>query len=139
MNSIQMLGDTFQQKWSLFKQNILCDKNKQIFPGRKLFMRNFQLNQKVQSSTVCPISSAPFYIVTYYLKWVCFTHDPFYIVTYYVKGVMTSWPLSIQGSHKEKFFFSCPAPKRGGGVRAWLHRKKNTFFISKKIPKKCGH
>ena len=53
--------------------------------------------------TVCPGSSDPFHIVTYYIKWgttswtytVCpRSSDPFYIVTYYIKWVTTSWTYS---------------------------------------------
>ena len=63
------------------------------------------------SSTVCPKSL-----------------DPFYIVTYYVKGVMTSWPLSIQGSHKEKFFLVARPLRGGGGGEGPGHEEKTTFL-----------
>ena len=60
--------------------------------------------------TVCPRSSDPFYIVTYYIKrvtnsWTDSTicprstncPDPFYLVTYYIKWVLSSWTYRKQG------------------------------------------
>ena len=50
------------------------------------------------SCSVCPRSSYPFYITTYYIKWVTtsWTHSsyPIYIVIHYVKWVTTSWKYS---------------------------------------------
>ena len=44
--------------------------------------------------TVCQRNSAPFYIVSFYIKWVTIYYT-IYVVSFYIKWVTTSWTHSI--------------------------------------------
>ena len=56
--------------------------------------KKIDLNLSTIYTTVCPRSSDPFYIVSYYIKWVT-TSWTYSIVTYDIKWVTTSWTYSI--------------------------------------------
>ena len=54
--------------------------------GGKELSNQIIINYKVKD-TVCPRSSDPFYVKTYYIYSIVYS-DPFYVETYYIKWVI---------------------------------------------------
>ena len=98
-----------------------------------------------QWDTVCPRSSYPFYMVSYYIKWVTtsWTHsticprssDPFYRVTYCIKCITASrtegaidgnkviWAKKYILSYNDRslFYLICEVRKAGAGTYSVAH------------------